>query len=356
MAQWLTSERYGTGADGALTISADTTESPTDASCSGSSGSTSLSATNASFSANQIILIHQTRGTGAGNWELNAISSYTGGTITTKYPLAYTYTDSGASQAQVRVLPQYSSVTINSGKTYTAKAWDGNIGGILAFLCNGTVTVTGTISASSQGFLNNSGGCGEGTAGAEANKETANGNGGAGAYGDWFIGGGGGHAAAGDTSSHPTFPANQLPGGEAVGTASLSSMNFGGAGGVGTVNGAGGGGGGKGGGIILIIGKTITVTGSVVSTGGAGNTSTAQAAGGGGGAGGSILIKGQNITLGSNLVVANFGTGANSTKGSVGRIAASYSSTITGSTTPTITTAQDSSLGDIGGAILFSGI
>ena len=162
MAQFLTSERFGNGSDGALTISGNTTESPTDSSCSGTSGTTSLSATNASFAANQIILIHQSRGTGAGAWELNVISSYVAGTITTTYALSNTYTDSGASQAQVRVLNQYSSATINSGITYTTKAWDANVGGILAVLCNGTITVTGTISANAKGYLGGTGDAGGG--------------------------------------------------------------------------------------------------------------------------------------------------------------------------------------------------
>jgi len=92
-------DAYGDGSDGDLTISSNTTWSPTQASCSGSSGTTSLSATE-SFSAGDILFIHQTRGTGAGNWELNKVSSYTAGTITTAYDLMNTYTDSGDSQAK----------------------------------------------------------------------------------------------------------------------------------------------------------------------------------------------------------------------------------------------------------------
>ena len=132
---------FGTGEDGVLTISSNTTDSPIDSSCSGTSGTTSLSATNASFEAGQLILIHQSRGTGVGQWELNKISSYVAGTITTVLSLSYTYTDSGASQAQVLVVKQYSGITINSGKTLTAKAWDGNIGGILAYFCSGATTI-----------------------------------------------------------------------------------------------------------------------------------------------------------------------------------------------------------------------
>ena len=95
---------FGDGSDGALTISADTTQAPTDSSCSGTAAAYTLSATNASFAAGQKILIQQSRGTGVGKWERNEIASYTAGTITLTDALTNTYTDSGASQAQVLVL------------------------------------------------------------------------------------------------------------------------------------------------------------------------------------------------------------------------------------------------------------
>ena len=64
--QWLPVEKFGDGSDGALTISSNTTESPIDASCTGTTGTKTLNALNASFAANQIIYIHQSRGTGVG--------------------------------------------------------------------------------------------------------------------------------------------------------------------------------------------------------------------------------------------------------------------------------------------------
>jgi len=118
---------FGDGRDGDLVISSNTTDSPIDSSCSGTADSNSLSAFNASFATGQKIMIHQSRGTDAGVWEINEIESYNEGTIITKDPLEHTYTDSGASQAQVIVLKQYHNVTINSGVTWTAKAWDGNV-------------------------------------------------------------------------------------------------------------------------------------------------------------------------------------------------------------------------------------
>ena len=65
---------FGNGSDGAATLSG--TDAPVDSSCSGTSATTSLSATNGSFAANQVILIHQTRGSGVGQWEINIIQSY----------------------------------------------------------------------------------------------------------------------------------------------------------------------------------------------------------------------------------------------------------------------------------------
>ena len=164
MAQ-LIAPSFGNGSDGVLTISSNTTDTPIDSSCSGTSGSTSLSATNASFAAGQLIMIHQSRGTGVGNWELNKIASYATGTITTVLALANTYTDSGSSQAQVLVVMQYSGITINSGYTLTAKAWTGDVGGILALACSGKITVTGTITASQKGYIGGNPAGGQNTTG-----------------------------------------------------------------------------------------------------------------------------------------------------------------------------------------------
>ena len=139
---------FGDGSDGALTISSNTTDSPIDSACTGTVGSYSLSATNASFTSGQVILIHQSRGTGAGNYMRNKISGYTAGTITLENPLNATY----STGAQVLVLKQYTNVTVDSGKTWTAKAWNGTVGGILGFICSGTFTNNGTVTASAKGF------------------------------------------------------------------------------------------------------------------------------------------------------------------------------------------------------------
>lgn len=139
---------FGDGSDGALTISSNTTDTPIDSACTGTAGATSLTATNASFAANQKILIIQMQGAGAGQWETNTITSYTAGTITTLNALSYTYT----ANSQVLVIKQYTNVTVNSGVTWTVKAWNGTVGGILAFVASGTFTNSGTITGVGKGF------------------------------------------------------------------------------------------------------------------------------------------------------------------------------------------------------------
>lgn len=379
MAQWLSNERWGNGADGALNITEDTTEVPIDSSCSGSAAGTELSATNASFEANQIVLIHQLRGTGAGQWELNVISGYVEGTITTKYDLTYTYTDDGDSQAQVRVLKQYSSVTIANTKNYTSKAWDANVGGIIGWMCNGITTVTGNVIADTKGFLGGSdqtapggsgyiGYTGEGTGGARnTRQQAANGSGGGGGtFSGSSEGGGagGGHAAAGTAGNDDNGGKGGVAG-EAKGSADLTTMVFGGGGGGGgtTNTSNSGGGGGNSGGMVAIFSNDIVITGTISSDGGDGDTSGhSDIAGGGGGSGGAVLIKANTAILGANLidvVVGDGGAGAaaaNGGPGAVGRIALHYGTSYTGSSTPSLDATLDNDLRPVGGnVVLMSG-
>lgn len=336
---------FGDGSDGALSISSDTTEAPIDSACTGTIGTSALTATNVSFAANQIILIHQSQGTGVGQWEKNTIAGYTAGTITTGTPLVYTY----ATGAQVRVLKQYSGVTIDSTKTYTAKAWNGTVGGIIGWYCNGTTTVTGTLTASGKGFRGGTATAdsqpathtGEGTVGTEVSgQSTKNGNGGGGAWSDFGGGSGGGNGTAGTNG--------QGTGGDAVGTANLVTADFGGGGGgaSGSSNWRNGG---NGGGWIFFVSKTVTVTGAITNAGLDGGGGTADGAGGG--AGGSTLVKGQTVTLGTTLVTAAAGAGGSGSTqvgkaGGVGRIHVDYSTSVSGTTTPTLDSTQDSTLVD----------
>jgi len=302
---------FGGGGDGNVTLSG--TDSPIDSACNGTAGATSLSATNGSFAAGQMIFIHQTQGTGNTQWEVNYIVSYSAGTITTLNNLDYTY----ASGAQVLVVKQYSSI---SG-SLTAKSWNGSVGGIIALACTGQALLDGTFNLAGKGFRGAGGGStqqqtgrqGEGTAGATYTRTTsANGNGGGGGLGgggDASMpasgGAGGGNGATGSNSTgvNGGTPAT---GGSAVGSADLTTMSLGGAGGEGgtrnntsTDNAVEG----FGGGMFILFARIITVTGSVSLNGG--NATRGDSPyGEGGGAGGSALLKGQRITLGTNQITA----------------------------------------------------
>jgi hypothetical protein len=368
---------FGNGSAGAVAIDTSTDATP-NTTASVASGATALTAgSGTGFAAGNLILIHQSRngGASAGAWELNYIASVGAGT---NWTLGYPTVQAYDTTAQVYLLKQYSSVTINSGQTLTGASWGGTVGGIVAFLCAGTITVTGNIvvnggagasntnafssvaGSTVGGYRGGNGGwqnsitvfSGEGTSGASAQQTTANGNGGGGAAtsGSRDGGGGGGHAAAGTAGSKPAGGTVGAGGGTA-GVAALTTMVFGGGGGAGAkdVTGDTNGAGGAGGGIVLLIGRTVTITGSVTVNGGAGGAANVGGAGGGGGAGGSVLIKARTGTLGTNLITSAAGAGgagsdAAGGAGAVGRIHIDYGISFTGSTTPTIDSAQDSTL------------
>lgn len=412
-----TSNYFGDGSDGALTISVNTTEAPIDSACTGTSGSQTLTATNASFAAGQVVLIIQMQGTNAGNWQRNQIQSYTAGTITLVNPLNSDYSSASTNTAQVRVMKQYTNVTVNSGITYTCKAWTGTVGGILAFLANGTVTINGTINAAGpdglfigpadgpgtnvnrtprmgfgggEGVESNTGGGaqsavgyrGEGTSGGRATQQnSANGNGaGGGQYtgsynaGNGGAGGGGANGSNGSTGGSRGSGAVGGAFGVAGGSADLTTMVLGGGGGGGA--GSGGseqGSGGSGGGIIFFAGVTVTVgsAASITANGGqgggnnnSGGSTYTSTLGGGGGAGGSILIKAQTATLNTVKITATAGaggtgggsTGATGGAGSEGRCHLDYLTSYTGTTNPTLNVTQDPNLGSSDGYSLFLSI
>lgn len=360
---WL--DRFGNGSDGAYAPTTGT-DAPIDSACTGTASTTSLSATNASFSAGQLILIHQTRGTDAGVWELNKIQSYVAGTITTAYALTNTY----STGAQVMVLKQYSSANIASGETIVAKSYNDSVGGLFGFVCMGPTTVTGTISNNgangTQGTSQNSTGGGfrggggtnggaaaqgGSTLGVGSASMSANGSGGGGGQG-----GGGGGAMGALIHSVASL---------------VTKFVFGGAGGGSNSNSGTGQQGANSGGIVLIISKSITVTGAIRTNGGAGSGNAGnQTEGSGGGAGGAILIKGQSVTLGSGLVTSSGGAGGvggtggdkggggggvaagvnpgghAGGNGSNGAIHVDYSILLSGTTTPTLDSAVQAVLTD----------
>lgn len=287
---------WGSGVDTSLVISSNTTDAPIDAAFTGTSGTTTGSGTNASFAAGQAVLIHQTQGTGAGQYERNLITNYSSGTITFSNPLSYTY----VTGAQILVLKQYGSIILQSGFTLSAKAWNGTVGGILAYVCSGRVVGPGNLSASAKGFRGGAGGVNTATG---AQGESATGTGGQSSSANGAGGGGGtnlgGNGSAGGTTSD---------------AADLSTLLFGGGGGGSNVpTGQSAVDGGDGGGAIILFGRVFDITGSITANGEvAGSGYRASGAG----AGGSILLLGEQfIHLGSGLVIATGGAQASSSNG-----------------------------------------
>jgi len=379
----LPSKPFGDGVDGVLTVSANTPFAEANAGCSGSASSTTLTLDIASSFANgEVVLINQSRGTSAGQWEINKIASGGGTTaLTLTTGLQYTYTDSGASQAQVVRIRRYSSVTINSGITWTAPEWDGNKGGILVFACSDIFNPVGSINVTYKGFVggvgvdnvNQAGYTGEGTVGAsrgvtpvEGDNRAANGNGGGGTRGSVVTsnkpsgGGGGGNANAGGNGT--TNVAAGGTGGSSAGSADLITMVFGGGGGGCNQDGTAPSGG-DGGGIAVIIAKTInTPTGTITLTGADGALSSDVYGGtttSASGAGGSCLVMCQTASLGTTMITASAGTVPAATwsggVGSTGRIAVHHGGAVTGTTNPTFNDTTDTSLMEsTGGAFLMN--
>jgi hypothetical protein len=352
MAQWL---NWGKGTSGSPNSISGTIN--TYATCTGTAGQTSLT-TALSASAGDQILIHQTQGTGAGNWEICEVVSDAGATLNLKTALVNSY----GTGAQAVLIPQYTGGTISGAVTGTA--WNGSVGGIIALMSNGDLTISGTISASALGFrgvktkdsgTNFAGYQGEGYTGTGSRNTTANTVAGGGASiptdDNKSGGGGGGHSSVGEAGKKRTNTNGS--GGGTVGQADLTTIYSGGAGGQGgywhqtsALQQAG-----NGGGIIIIISKNLTITGSVIANGQTGSDPAAAGSGCGSGAGGSILFKTQTAVLGKNIVTASGGPrtadGGNNGyggAGGAGRIRCDYFTSVTGSTTPSLSSAQDTSL------------
>jgi len=358
MSQWI---NWGDGSDGSPNAISGTVN--TYATCTGTAGQTVLTTALAASEGDQI-LVHQTQhATAAGTWEIVKVVSDAGATLNLYSALVNSY----STGAQAVLIPQYSGGDISGAVTGTA--WNGTVGGITAIMSNGDLTVSGSITPPS-GFLKGgavggvgTGKQGDGTIAAGGTQSgNANGNGGGGGpkgAGDAAAGGGGGGNGTAGGNGNVGQAGAAGTGGAAAGAAALTTMVFGGAGGSGGFGNrdASNGLGGNGSGIVLIIAKNITITGTIPLTGSVGENGTADSAywtGGGGGAGGSCLIKCQVAVLGTNRITAAGGVGGTGSNGSgwwnyggdggVGRIRCDYFTSITGSTTPTLSSAQDLTL------------
>jgi large repetitive protein len=280
-----------------------------------------------------------------GRWELARLKTVSGSgstaELTLTAPLVYSYT---SNVTQVIRVPEYIDLTVETGATLKAQAWNGRIGGVLAFLAQGNVINKGTITASGAGFrggvfvVDSSGkaGCtnkdepaqsgaqrGEGLASLRYGPaQTGRGNvanGGGGGVCVQSGGGGGGNGGVGGQGGFTSDIDGSRNVGGLGGTVVLRStrpldslalidrLTLGGGGGAGhgtDPSGTAGGSGGSGGGIIFIRAGELqnTLGSSFTAAGAAGGSATTDGAGGGG-AGGDIYLRvARSITCASTTI------------------------------------------------------
>src|SRR5258708_457305 len=341
----------GNGSDGAYAPLADGTFPTTATTAQGTAGSTSLTVgSSAGFAVGDRVLIHQTRGTGAGNWEIGAVAAAGATTLTFALPLLASYSSVAPSAAQAVRVAQFTTVNIAAGRVIAATPWNGQSAGIVAFLANASVTIAGTLRANGAGYrggagdggnntcpgIPKAGSQGESSAGLGAVSTAANGAGGGGGQAGILFccsncppikgttgdsGGGGGAYGTAGTAGQGSTPAGQ--GGTITGAPDLTSVFFGGGGGGGGGNcGASSPPGAAGGGAVFIAAPTVSApNGAVISARGADGTINAPnnwEGGGGGGAGGAILISARTATLGATVLNASGGAGSVQCAGQAG--------------------------------------
>jgi hypothetical protein len=288
----------------------------------------------------------------AGNFEFATISNVSGNNITLTQALVKNFSFGANDFTQIVRMPTYTNANVNG--LLSGLAWNGSVGGVLAFRVTGTLTLNDNISMNGMGFRGGNfstpaGNCsvttyrtnsttlgykGEGIAvepNGNINGRGALANGGGGGNGHNAGGGGGSNVGQGGIGGREwAGPLYQGWCGVQDGTCNNINNLVGGLGGY-VLNsntsgkiflGGGGGGGqqdnntssagGNGGGIIIIIANTITtgINTRTISSNGNDALNAQWDGAGGGGAGGSILISANNFT-GNLLVNANGGKGGN---------------------------------------------
>lgn len=289
------------------------------------------------------VLLHQTRGEGAGHWELNrAASDFTGnGTFTLANPLQRTYVSNGyQNRAQIMRVPQYATCNV-TGTVAPLMSWNGDVGGIFVVMCQSTLNVSGSINVDGTGFRGGDSGNGyatdqwqgEGVLCMRNNADhfckspdTFSIDQGGGAADQIGGGGGGGGFVNGSDGDH-IGGSNWGQGGRATGSPDGSTRFLGGGGGGGATSinpGTGYSKAGSGGGLIYIFAQGLTVSGQITSRGQQASgvmyddgTNRRVTAGSGGG--GQIFIRVGSASLGTNQVVATGGPQLVPPSGGTGR-------------------------------------
>ncbi|HAZ72971.1 MAG TPA: hypothetical protein DCW58_00005, partial [Candidatus Pacebacteria bacterium] len=291
-------------------------------------------------------------------------------------------TDSGNQNVMLQRVPNYNSLVVDAGITFSPSDFNGLKNGVMFFRSKIT-SINGSVTAKGAGY-NRGTYAGDQQQQYQGDSTTGVGGlataflaegGGGGAYRQCAGGGGGGYATAGSNGVRAGTSCNTVgTGGPAYptyGNPTLDKLYFGsagGAGGTGYLSPNGwiydGGAGGDGGGIVYIASGSVVVSGSLRADGDAG-TSISDIGGtditpgaGGGGAGGSLKIEAQTVNLGTNSTLASGGGGGSTGysnygdtyaneggyayggAGGDGIIAVTYGSSISGSSTPTYNVAQ----------------
>jgi hypothetical protein len=262
---------------------------------------------------------------GVGRYDVARVTGVMGTMLSLDRPLANSYAATGA---QVVTIPEYTTVNIAATGSVVATAWNGTVGGVVAFLAQGTVTLAGAIRADAAGFRGGArnadfcngsctcrtddatalddpmcrmGGRGEGFDTAMAAFGATGcgvGNRGIGAGGGGHInagGAGGGHAGAGGVGGASWCsgtPNGGRPGAAIAPVVLDTAITFGGGGGGGQQNNSAGTNGGGGGGIVFVRAGSLAgpTTGAITARGGDAANSGNDASGGGG-AGGAVLLR-----------------------------------------------------------------
>ncbi len=331
------------GANGALNYSAPITGVTTNASTStittGAGRAGAFSAGQTQFKAGRLVLVIQSSGYPSGSaasgdqgeidlsshqvgqFEIARINTISGSlasgyTFTLTQPLDKTYASTGA---QIVSIPEFTSFTISTNRSVSANAWDGDDGGVTAFVATGAVTLgTGaTVTATGAGFRGgalenhgsaqyctqidggNAGRKGEGIvlgafgSGFKAMGNRANGGGGGNCENAGGGGGGNGGYGGRGGKSYDSAVAQYAVGGlggQRLVYSPLDHAVFGGGGGSGDENNNNGGVGSPGGGLVFIRGAVLAATGATISANGvnggnSANVSSGDGAGGGGAGG-----------------------------------------------------------------------
>jgi len=314
---------WGNGEDGAATPSSDPNTRTT-----ATGSGTSLTLGSGALANGDYFVIHQTRKTSAaGKWEIACVASGGGTTsIVTTKSLVNTYTTG----AQVI---QFDLNTIVEISAHSITAWTGSTGGLAVFCGKDSITVSGNLTGTGNGYKLGVGESGTPTSASDA--ESSYGDPGTAATGagqgaNDSSGAGGGYGTAGGVGI------NGAAAGAQHGSADLTVLDFGGGGGGGLSNPIGGNGGDSGAAVIFITKNFIASAATVILNGAAGSTAPGDSRGGGGGSGGACLVVCETATIGSNKITATGGAGGGGTisggTGGVGRIAVHHSGTVSAST------------------------